>query len=120
MRTKLYAKVYIIKKNKKKVYTHSNFNFLYSNRPTVSTTLSRLANYDKNEEISPEEAFTDADGKTCSVKAQLSKTGSKTQSKGANLGTVTGVFLPCIQNIFGVILFIRMVWIVGTAGIPFG
>jgi len=89
-------------------------------RPTVSKTLSRLANYDKNEdEVSAEAAFTDADGKVSSVKAQLSKTGSKTQSKGANLGTVTGVFLPCIQNIFGVILFIRMVWIVGTAGIPF-
>jgi Na+/melibiose symporter-like transporter len=27
-----------------------------------------------------------------------------------------GVYLPCIQNIFGVILFIRMTWIVGTAG----
>ena len=34
----------------------------------------------------------------------------------ANLGTLTGVYLPCIQNIFGVILFIRMTWIVGTAG----
>ena len=38
--------------------------------------------------------------------------------KGADLGTLTGVYLPCIQNIFGVILFIRMVWIVGTAGVP--
>ena len=34
----------------------------------------------------------------------------------ANLGTLMGVFMPCIQNIFGVILFIRMTWIVGTAG----
>jgi len=24
--------------------------------------------------------------------------------------------LPCIQNIFGVILFIRLTWVVGTAG----
>ncbi|XP_037069284.1 solute carrier family 12 member 4-like isoform X4 [Pollicipes pollicipes] len=32
------------------------------------------------------------------------------------LGTMLGVFLPCIQNIFGVILFIRLTWIVGTAG----
>ncbi|KAI1281976.1 Solute carrier family 12 member 6 [Halotydeus destructor] len=38
--------------------------------------------------------------------------------KGAELGTLAGVYLPCIQNIFGVILFIRMVWIVGTAGVP--
>lgn len=28
-----------------------------------------------------------------------------------------GVFFPCIQNIFGVLFFIRMTWIVGTAGI---
>lgn len=40
--------------------------------------------------------------------------------RGAELGTLTGVYLPCIQNIFGVILFIRMVWIVGTAGVPLG
>ena len=40
------------------------------------------------------------------------------ESKNANLGTLTGVYFPCVQNIFGVILFIRMVWIVGTAGVP--
>uniref|UniRef100_A0A672SU75 Solute carrier family 12 member 7-like n=1 Tax=Sinocyclocheilus grahami TaxID=75366 RepID=A0A672SU75_SINGR len=28
-----------------------------------------------------------------------------------------GVFLPCMQNILGVILFLRLTWIVGTAGI---
>ena len=33
------------------------------------------------------------------------------------MGTLIGVYLPCIQNIFGVILFIRMTWIVGTCGI---
>lgn len=36
----------------------------------------------------------------------------------ANLGTVAGVYLPCIQNILGVIFFIRLGWIVGTAGVP--
>lgn len=40
------------------------------------------------------------------------------QSNKANLGTLSGVYFPCVQNIFGVILFIRMVWIVGTAGVP--
>lgn len=56
----------------------------------MAKSLSRLANYDKNEDLQAEDVFTDADGKT--VKAQLSKTGSKTQqSKGANLGTITGV-----------------------------
>ena len=32
------------------------------------------------------------------------------------LGTLLGVYFPCIQNILGVILFIRMVWVVGVAG----
>uniref|UniRef100_A0A1I7XCT0 Solute carrier family 12 member 9 n=1 Tax=Heterorhabditis bacteriophora TaxID=37862 RepID=A0A1I7XCT0_HETBA len=37
--------------------------------------------------------------------------------QASKMGTVMGVFLPCIQNIFGVLFFIRMTWIVGTAGI---
>jgi len=37
--------------------------------------------------------------------------------KGGQLGTFTGVFLPCVQNILGVILFMRMAAIVGEAGI---
>ncbi|KAK3605706.1 hypothetical protein CHS0354_013502 [Potamilus streckersoni] len=39
----------------------------------------------------------------------------KTVSK-SKLGTILGVFLPTVQNIFGVLLFIRMPWIVGMAG----
>lgn len=42
----------------------------------------------------------------------------KSKSDNAGLGTLSGVYFPCVQNIFGVILFIRMVWIVGTAGVP--
>lgn len=33
------------------------------------------------------------------------------------LGTLMGVDLPCIQNIFGVILFLRMTWMVGIGGV---
>lgn len=33
------------------------------------------------------------------------------------MGTFIGVYLPCMQNILGVILFLRLNWIVGTAGI---
>lgn len=33
------------------------------------------------------------------------------------MGTFMGVYLPCLQNILGVILFLRLTWIVGTAGI---
>jgi len=36
--------------------------------------------------------------------------------QNAQLGTIMGVFFPCVQNIFGVILFIRLTWVVGTAG----
>lgn len=43
---------------------------------------------------------------------------TSTSTAKANLGTLSGVYFPCVQNIFGVILFIRMVWIVGTAGVP--
>ena len=35
----------------------------------------------------------------------------------ANLGTVMGVYLPTLQNILGVILFLRLPWIVGMAGV---
>ena len=34
------------------------------------------------------------------------------------MGTLMGVYFPTIQNIFGVILFIRLSWIVGIAGAP--
>ncbi|XP_064611681.1 solute carrier family 12 member 5-like [Liolophura sinensis] len=39
------------------------------------------------------------------------------QVKRARLGTMLGVFLPSLQNIFGVIMFLRLSWLVGTAGI---
>lgn len=41
---------------------------------------------------------------------------AKPAPQSARMGTLIGVFLPCIQNIFGVILFIRLTWVVGTAG----
>ncbi|OVA14992.1 Amino acid permease/ SLC12A domain [Macleaya cordata] len=33
------------------------------------------------------------------------------------LGTLMGVFVPCLQNILGIIYYIRFTWIVGMAGI---
>eukprot|EP00729_Bicosta_minor_P019777 gene19777-5328_t len=33
------------------------------------------------------------------------------------LGWIQGVYLPTIQNIFGVILYLRVAWIVGVAGV---
>lgn len=39
--------------------------------------------------------------------------------KKLKLNTIVGVFLPCLQNIFGIILFVRLTWIVGLAGVGF-
>ncbi|XP_076233793.1 solute carrier family 12 member kcc isoform X2 [Calliopsis andreniformis] len=77
--------------------------FLYSeemeDRPRISTLLNSLSNYSNTIP-----AATDPDSKPPPVQG------------GARMGTLIGVFLPCIQNIFGVILFIRLTWVVGTAG----
>uniref|UniRef100_A0A8B9LK37 Solute carrier family 12 member 7b n=1 Tax=Astyanax mexicanus TaxID=7994 RepID=A0A8B9LK37_ASTMX len=73
--------------------------------PMVSSLLSKLANYTnltqgvrEHEEADEEE-------------------GAKKQTQSPQMGTFIGVYLPCLQNILGVILFLRMTWIVGTAGI---
>ncbi|GFY67032.1 solute carrier family 12 member 6 [Trichonephila inaurata madagascariensis] len=76
--------------------------YLYSEemaeRPHVASLLNTLANYD------------------VSIPTVEDQPEGKAAPKKANLGTIAGVYLPCIQNIFGVIFFIRLVWIVGTAG----
>ena len=46
-----------------------------------------------------------------------SKGGKSKKKKKANLGTIMGVYLPTVQNILGVILFLRLSWIVGIAGV---
>lgn len=66
-------------------------------RPRAGTFLSSIANYSTT---IPSPGDPDA----------------KPQRGGARMGTLVGVYLPCIQNIFGVILFIRLPWVVGTAG----
>ncbi|XP_074582989.1 cation-chloride cotransporter 1-like isoform X2 [Curcuma longa] len=38
----------------------------------------------------------------------------------SKLGTMMGVFVPCFQNILGIIYYIRFTWIVGMAGIGEG
>lgn len=42
---------------------------------------------------------------------------SPSTPQSPQMGTFMGVYLPCLQNILGVILFLRLTWIVGTAGI---
>ena len=38
----------------------------------------------------------------------------------AKMGTFFGVFVPCLQNILGIILFIRLSWIIGQSGTGLG
>lgn len=43
--------------------------------------------------------------------------GGNRNQKLAKLGTLTGVYIPCVQNILGIIFYIRLSWIVGIAGV---
>ncbi|MEQ2202691.1 hypothetical protein XENOCAPTIV_012587 [Xenoophorus captivus] len=78
--------------------------------PMVSSLLSSLANYSNLPTGSKEheEAENNEDGDARP---------SKKPVKAPQLGTLMGVYLPCIQNIFGVILFLRMTWMVGIGGV---
>ncbi|XP_055058227.2 solute carrier family 12 member 7 isoform X4 [Misgurnus anguillicaudatus] len=74
--------------------------------PMVSSLLNKLANYTNITQgvIEHEEADREDGIKRVTV-------------NGPQMGTFIGVYLPCMQNILGVILFLRLTWIVGTAGI---
>lgn len=41
----------------------------------------------------------------------------RSMTTGIKSGTMMGVFVPCLQNILGIIYYIRFTWIVGMAGI---
>ncbi|XP_069044803.1 solute carrier family 12 member 6-like isoform X2 [Lepisosteus oculatus] len=74
-------------------------------RPKVSSLLNRLANYTNLTQGAKEHEEAESIGE------------KRKPSKSPQLGTFMGVYLPCLQNIFGVILFLRLPWVVGTAGI---
>ncbi|KAM4713981.1 solute carrier family 12 member 6 isoform 1-T1 [Anableps anableps] len=74
-------------------------------RPKVSSLLSRLANYTNLTQGAKEHEEAESIGE------------KKKASKLPQMGTFMGVYLPCLQNIFGVILFLRLTWVVGTAGV---
>uniref|UniRef100_A0A3Q3M7J4 Solute carrier family 12 member 6 n=1 Tax=Mastacembelus armatus TaxID=205130 RepID=A0A3Q3M7J4_9TELE len=71
-------------------------------RPKVSSLLSRLANYTNLTQGAKEHEEAENIGE---------------KKKSPQMGTFMGVYLPCLQNIFGVILFLRLTWVVGTAGV---
>uniref|UniRef100_A0A8C7JSE6 Solute carrier family 12 member 7 n=1 Tax=Oncorhynchus kisutch TaxID=8019 RepID=A0A8C7JSE6_ONCKI len=67
--------------------------------PMVSSLLNKLANYTNlTQGVTEHEEYENEEG-------------------SPQMGTFIGVYLPCMQNILGVILFLRLTWIVGTAGI---
>eukprot|EP00064_Thunnus_orientalis_P001951 superscaffoldBa00000133_g1955 len=77
--------------------------------PMVSSLLSSLANYSNLPTGSKEHE-----------EAENNEEGARPSKKpvtAPQLGTLMGVYLPCIQNIFGVILFLRMTWMVGIGGV---
>nr|XP_046237301.1 solute carrier family 12 member 6-like isoform X6 [Scatophagus argus] len=74
-------------------------------RPKVSSLLSRLANYTNLTQGAKEHEEAESIGE------------KKKAGKSPQMGTLMGVYLPCLQNIFGVILFLRLTWVVGTAGV---
>ncbi|XP_023086024.1 solute carrier family 12 member 6 isoform X3 [Piliocolobus tephrosceles] len=75
-------------------------------RPKVSSLLSRMANYTNLTQGAKEHE-----------EAENITEGKKKPTKTPQMGTFMGVYLPCLQNIFGVILFLRLTWVVGTAGV---
>uniref|UniRef100_A0A671Q9W6 Solute carrier family 12 member 7-like n=1 Tax=Sinocyclocheilus anshuiensis TaxID=1608454 RepID=A0A671Q9W6_9TELE len=95
--------------NKGNLYDGKNmalFEEEMDSNPMVSSLLSKLANYTNLTQGVREHEEADEDE------------GAKKQTvKSPQMGTFIGVYLPCLQNILGVILFLRMTWIVGTAGI---
>uniref|UniRef100_A0A8D1EWE6 Amino acid permease/ SLC12A domain-containing protein n=1 Tax=Sus scrofa TaxID=9823 RepID=A0A8D1EWE6_PIG len=73
--------------------------------PMVSSLLNKLANY-TNLSQGVVEHEEDEDSRRREVKV-----------RNPRMGTFIGVYLPCLQNILGVILFLRLTWIVGAAGV---
>ncbi|XP_036386737.1 solute carrier family 12 member 5 [Megalops cyprinoides] len=74
--------------------------------PMVSSLLSSLANYSNLPQGSKEHE-----------EAENNEEARKKPVKAPRMGTLMGVYLPCLQNIFGVILFLRMTWVVGIGGV---
>ncbi|KAG8143958.1 hypothetical protein E2320_001090 [Naja naja] len=69
-------------------------------RPKVSSLLGKLVSYTNLTQGAKEhEEAENAEGSRSKV------------SKSPSMGTLMGVYLPCMQNIFGVILFLRLTWI---------
>ncbi|KAG9473739.1 hypothetical protein GDO78_004177 [Eleutherodactylus coqui] len=74
--------------------------------PMVSSMLSGLANYTNLTQGVKEHE-----------EAENNEGAKKKPIQAPRMGTFMGVYLPCLQNIFGVILFLRLTWVVGVGGV---
>ncbi|XP_070307217.1 solute carrier family 12 member 4 isoform X3 [Odocoileus virginianus] len=75
-------------------------------RPKVSSLLGKLVSYTNLTQGAKEHE-----------EAESGEGARRRAAKAPSMGTLMGVYLPCLQNIFGVILFLRLTWMVGTAGV---
>ncbi|KAG8521742.1 Solute carrier family 12 member 4 [Galemys pyrenaicus] len=75
-------------------------------RPKVSSLLGKLVSYTNLTQGAKEHEEAESGVGT-----------RRRAAKAPSMGTLMGVYLPCLQNIFGVILFLRLTWMVGTAGV---
>ncbi|XP_038520062.1 solute carrier family 12 member 4 isoform X7 [Canis lupus baileyi] len=75
-------------------------------RPKVSSLLGKLVSYTNLTQGAKEHE-----------EAESGEDTRRRAAKAPSMGTLMGVYLPCLQNIFGVILFLRLTWMVGTAGV---
>ncbi|KAI9168133.1 hypothetical protein H9P43_007504 [Blastocladiella emersonii ATCC 22665] len=92
------------------------------NELTVNSVASNLALFeDDGTNRRPVSALLQRDtmdsGSTTGDRRPLIAPAGQPWSAPPSLGIMEGVFLPCLQNILSIILFVRLPWIVGIAGV---
>ncbi|KAB1278365.1 Solute carrier family 12 member 1 [Camelus dromedarius] len=87
------------------------------NRPSLLEIHEQLA---KNVAVAPGSADLVANGDGIPGDEQAENKEEDDQAGGVKFGWVKGVLVRCMLNIWGVMLFIRLSWIVGEAGIGLG
>ncbi|KAL7753304.1 hypothetical protein RI367_001079 [Sorochytrium milnesiophthora] len=100
--------------------THTSNLALYeedgTGRHSLSTYLQQRDAAAQSQELLPERSQSDdSDSGQQSPAGRSAK--RRREARPQKLGTIAGVYLPCLQNIFGIILFVRVPWIVGEAGV---
>ncbi|XP_025078245.1 solute carrier family 12 member 3-like [Pomacea canaliculata] len=83
---------------------------LKTRRPTMHELREELDYRLSFSGVSNLDTITVEDGKTAEEE-------KKDEPKGQKFGWIVGVLIRCLLNIFGVMLFLRMTWITGQAGI---